>query len=132
VMISDRSRMRVAAIEIEAEVGSVAHDLEIRKRVAGPAASPGAQRIVVPEFFSTGVAFRPELARRAALPDGKPTELLRRLARRYGAFVSGSTLVRDDDRAPTAGGGTRARCAHSNEAVNHESVPSSQPARKRT
>jgi predicted amidohydrolase len=96
-MSSDDSRIRVAAIQIEAEVGNVDHNLSVCERLAADAASRGARWIVLPEFFSTGVGFRPELARRAAPPDGEPTQLLTGLARRHGAHVGGSTLVRDDD-----------------------------------
>src|SRR3954465_14585938 len=88
---------RVAAVQIVADVGNVDHNLELCERQATRAALEGATWIVLPEFFSTGVAFRPELSRDADRPDGAPTQLLRDLARRHGVHLGGSTLVRDDD-----------------------------------
>ena len=90
-------RTRVAAVQLEADLGNVDHNLEACERQADRAAAAGAQWIVLPEFFSTGVAFRPDLSRDAARPDGAPTRLLSDLARRHGVHVGGSTLVRDDD-----------------------------------
>ena len=88
---------RVAAVQIAADLGNVDHNLEACERQANRAAKDGAEWIVLPEFFSTGVAFRPDLSRDAAPPDGAPTQLLSALARRHGVHVGGSTLVRDDD-----------------------------------
>jgi predicted amidohydrolase len=89
--------MRAAALQIEAEIGNIDANLEICERYADDAAAAGADWIVLPEFFSSGVAYRPELAQNAPPPDGAPTQLLRELARRHGAHVGGSTLVRDED-----------------------------------
>src|SRR5690349_10117953 len=89
--------IRVAAIQIAAEVGDMEYNLELCERQVSRAAVEGASWIVLPEFFSTGVAFYPELSLDAAPPDGAPTRLLCDLARRHGVHVGGSTLVRDDD-----------------------------------
>jgi predicted amidohydrolase len=53
--------------------------------------------IALPEFFSTGIGFVPELIERALPPDGAATELLLRVAERHGAFVGGSFLCLDAD-----------------------------------
>ena len=89
--------LRVAALQIEAEVGDLDANLELCEGHAEKAARAGAEWIVLPEFFSSGVAYRAELARNAPPADGLPTQLLRELARRHGIHVGGSTLVRDDD-----------------------------------
>jgi deaminated glutathione amidase len=89
--------MRVAAVQLEAELGNVEHNLSACERLADEAGARGAKLIALPEFFATGVANRPEL-RDAALPsDGPATELLVRLAARHDALVGGSFLCRDDD-----------------------------------
>lgn len=95
----DESRrpMRAAALQIEAEVGNIDANLEMCEYQAGGAAAAGADWIILPEFFSSGVGYLPQLAQNAPPPDGAPTQLLRDLARRHGAHVGGSTLVRDDD-----------------------------------
>src|SRR5687767_6270451 len=89
--------MRVAAIQLEPKLADVAANLETCERLADDAAAAGAEWIVLPEFFTTGVAFVPELADAALRPDGEATALLRDLARRHGATVGGSFLCRDDD-----------------------------------
>jgi predicted amidohydrolase len=91
------TNQRVAAVQIAADLGNVDHNLEACERQADRAAAAGATWIALPEFFSTGVAFLPELTRTAPAADGAPAQLLVDLARRHGAHVGGSTLVRDED-----------------------------------
>ena len=52
---------------------------------------------MLPEFFTTGMAFREELADAALPPDGAATDLMTALARRHGATVGGSFVCRDPD-----------------------------------
>jgi predicted amidohydrolase len=89
--------VKAAAIQLEARLADVDANLEAAERVADRAGSAGAECIVLPEFFTTGIGFVPELADAALAPDGEATELLRSLARRHGAMVGGSFLCRDDD-----------------------------------
>ncbi|KAA0110799.1 carbon-nitrogen hydrolase family protein [Mycolicibacterium sp. P1-5] len=91
------TKRRVAAVQIEADLGNVDHNLEACERQVDRAASAGATWIALPEFFSTGVAYRTDLSVTAAPVDGEPTKLLRDLARRHGVHIGGSTLVRDAD-----------------------------------
>ncbi len=92
-----RTSIRAAAVQIEAEVGAIEVNLEKCRRQADAAAMAGAEWIVLPEFFSTGVAFLAGLSEEAPAPDGAPTQLLLEVADRHGAIVGGSTLVRDPD-----------------------------------
>jgi predicted amidohydrolase len=89
--------VRAAAIQLEARVADVDANLEAAERLADRAGSEGPECIVLPEFFTTGIGFVPELADAALAPDGEATELLRSLARRHGALAGGSFLCRDDD-----------------------------------
>ena len=89
--------MRAAAIQLAARVGDVDANLEACERLADEAGAGGAECIVLPEFFTTGIGFVPELADAALAPDGDATDLLRSLARRHGAMVGGSFLCRDPD-----------------------------------
>ena len=89
--------MRAAAIQLDAQVADVDANLEAAERLADSAGAEGAECIVLPEFFTTGIGFVPALAECALPPDGEATELLRSLARRHGALVGGSFLCRDDD-----------------------------------
>jgi predicted amidohydrolase len=89
--------MRIAAVQLDAQVGDIEANLEACERLADRAAADGAEAIVLPEFFTTGVGFVEELADAALSPHGAATELLRSLARRHDAMVGGSFLCRDDD-----------------------------------
>lgn len=89
--------MRVAAVQLEAAVGNVDHNLEQCERLADEAGEQGSRLIVLPEFFTTGTANRPELRDAALPPDGVATELLLSLAARHGALVGGSFLCKDVD-----------------------------------
>jgi predicted amidohydrolase len=88
---------RIAAIQLAAEIADVDANLAACERLADAAAGDGAQWIILPEFFSTGVAFQPDLVDAALPPDGAATQLLQSLAQRHGATVGGSFLCRDDD-----------------------------------
>jgi len=89
--------VRAAAVQLEARVADLDFNLAACARLADKAGAEGAELISLPEFFSTGIGFVPELIERALPPDGKATGLLRDLARRHGAFVGGSFLCRDPD-----------------------------------
>ncbi|HEV7892684.1 MAG TPA: carbon-nitrogen hydrolase family protein [Pyrinomonadaceae bacterium] len=89
--------MRVAAIQLQPVIGDIDANLAACERLAERAAAEGAEWIVLPEFFTTGVGFFPELAHRSLPPDGIATKLLLSLARRHGAIVGGSFLCRDAD-----------------------------------
>jgi predicted amidohydrolase len=89
--------MRAAAIQFDAVPVDVDANLAATERLVDEAAAAGATAIALPEFFTTGIGFLPELADAALPPDGKATELLLSLARRHDAMIGGSFLARDDD-----------------------------------
>ncbi len=89
--------MKAAAIQLRARVADVDANLEAVERLADRAGAEGAECIVLPEFFTTGIGFVPELADAALAPDGEATDLLLSLSRRHGAMVGGSFLCRDPD-----------------------------------
>lgn len=90
-------RIRAAAVQMRPAIGDVDANLAAAERLAGEAAAGGARLIVLPEFFTTGMAYVPELRRCALPPDGEATRLLERLARRHDALVGGSFLCADAD-----------------------------------
>lgn len=89
--------MRVAAIQQEPVIGDVAANLRTCERLGVEAGEFGAEIIVLPEFFTTGMGFVPELAEASLPPDGPALSLLLGLAKRFGATVAGSFLCRDAD-----------------------------------
>ena len=89
--------MRVAAVQLEVALADVERNLAEAERLARAAAREGAELVALPEFFTTGVAFVPDLARAALAPDGPATTMLARVAREEGIWVGGSFLCRDPD-----------------------------------
>ena len=89
--------MRVAAIQLDVSLADVRANLGACESMAREAAAAGAEAIALPEFFSTGAAFLPQLAEVALPPDGAATEMLRRVAAEEGVLIGGSFLCRDAD-----------------------------------
>ncbi len=89
--------MRVAAIQLQTVIGDIDANLAACEQLADMAAKEGAEWIILPEFFTTGVGFLPELAHRSLPPDGPATALLSSLAERHQAIIGGSFLCRDAD-----------------------------------
>lgn len=89
--------MRVAAVQLEVALADVRANLDACEALARGAAHAGAEAIALPEFFTTGAAFVPELAGAALAPDGAATAMLERVAREEGVLIGGSFLCRDGD-----------------------------------
>lgn len=89
--------MRAAAVQLEPVIGDVAANLQACERLADGAAAAGAELIVLPEFFTTGMGFVEAISEATLPPDGAATQLLTSLSKRHGAIVGGSFLCRDDD-----------------------------------
>jgi predicted amidohydrolase len=89
--------MRLAAIQLEPVLGNVDANLERVEHLITRAVAEGARIVALPEFFTTGMSFLPELVSAAVPPNGPATELLHGLARRHDIVIGGSLLVRDSD-----------------------------------
>jgi predicted amidohydrolase len=89
--------VRIAAVQLEAAVGDVAENLRRCRALGDEAGAAGAEWIVLPEFFTTGMGFVEAIADAALPPDGAGTQLLRELATRHDAVVGGSFICRDED-----------------------------------
>jgi predicted amidohydrolase len=94
---SSVSSTRVAAVQLAAQVADVDHNLQRCDELAREAISGGAQWVILPEFFTTGVAFDERLAHAHQPHDGAAAQLMAGLAREHGVTVGGSFLCRDDD-----------------------------------
>ena len=68
---------RLAAVQLEAVLGNTAANLAACERLVNDAGEAGAEWIVLPEFFTSGMGFSPKL-RDAALPlDGPASAAFR-------------------------------------------------------
>jgi predicted amidohydrolase len=89
--------MRAAAIQIEPDIGNIAHNIESCRKLAVQAAKAGAEWVLLPEFFTTGMGFLPELGERALPPDGEATRMMQDVAHTHGVHIGGSFLCLDGD-----------------------------------
>src|SRR5512140_3015002 len=82
-----------AAIQMDARLGDVAGNLERAERLARAAFVRGAHWVLLPEFFTSPVAYHFALRHVALPPDGAATRLLCSLAHEHHAFVGGSFIT---------------------------------------
>lgn len=90
-------KVKVAAMQLEPSIGDLYTNLTKCENMADEAGKQGAEWIILPEFFTTGMAFNPEIIHAIQSPDGKALQLLLDLAKRHHAYVGGSFIVRDND-----------------------------------
>lgn len=89
--------MIAAAIQLEPVVAAVAENLRRCRALGDEAGRAGAEWIILPEFFTTGMGFTDAMADAALPPDGAGLQLLQELATRYRATVGGSFICRHAD-----------------------------------
>jgi len=89
--------IKVAAIQMCAEFGNVAENLRKAEILLKEALEKGAKWAILPEFFTSGVGFHPDILK-AALPlDGHALSLMHEMAGAYNAVVGGSFICRRND-----------------------------------
>jgi len=87
------SEMKVAAVQMRAEVGNVAKNLAAAERLARDAFKKGARFVVLPEFFPSAVSFAQSMLSAWRPLDGEPLQLMQRLAREHDGVVGGSFIA---------------------------------------
>lgn len=85
--------LRIAAVQMQPVLGDVAANLSRAERLIRAAFEQGAEWVILPEFFTSGIAFHPVMLDAARPLDGEPLQLLQRLARDYRGAVGGSFLA---------------------------------------
>jgi len=86
-------KIKVAACQMQAELGNIAANLARAERMIEEAFSKGTQWVILPEFFTSGMSFDPCMLN-AALPlDGPATKLLVDAAHRHNGYVGGSFIA---------------------------------------
>lgn len=93
------STLRVAAVQMTADLANVDANLLKVERLTRLAFSRGARWVILPEFFTSGIAFHPDMAKATRAVDGLPAQLLLKLAREGNAVVGGSFLAWRDGNA---------------------------------
>lgn len=88
---------RCAAVQLHAVLGDVAANVAACRAAVEAAVRDGARVVVLPEFFTTGVAYRLDVATAAQPVDGWVTDTLHWWAADHQILISGSMLIRDAD-----------------------------------
>jgi predicted amidohydrolase len=88
-----RPAIRVAAVQMTAELGNVDANLAKAERLVRAAFDRDAGWVILPELFSSGNAFHPDMAAATRAIDGPPAKLLSDLACEGNAVVGGSFLA---------------------------------------
>jgi predicted amidohydrolase len=96
-MHQDEANRRVAAVQLHPRLGDVEANLAACATLVAEAVAGGAQLVVLPEFFTTGMAYLPSM-RTGTMPfDGPVVEWLVAQAARHDITLGGSFLCRDTD-----------------------------------
>jgi predicted amidohydrolase len=90
---ADKSTVRVAAVQMQAELGDVDANLIKAERLVCEAFKRGANWVILPEFFTTAIAIHPKMLDAARPLNGKPMQLLKSLAKKYRGVVGGSFIA---------------------------------------
>ncbi|MBA7524113.1 hypothetical protein ES705_16250 [subsurface metagenome] len=85
--------VRVAAIQMKAELGNVKANLKSAKRLASSAFKEGAELVILPEFFTSAVAYHPKMLDVVRPINGEPTQFLNHLAKKYNGIIGGSFIA---------------------------------------
>ncbi|HMA84513.1 MAG TPA: nitrilase-related carbon-nitrogen hydrolase, partial [Desulfosalsimonadaceae bacterium] len=85
--------MKIAAVQMKADLANVNANLAKAERLAGEAFRSGAEWVILPEFFTSAVGFSPKMTE-AALPlDGPAMAMLKSVAARHGGTIGGSYIA---------------------------------------
>jgi len=91
---SDEERsIRVAALQMTPKLGDAEANLQQAEQLIRQAQQRGAEWIVLPEMFTSAAAFHPDILRAIRPIDGRPAQMMRRLARQGGSVIGGSFLA---------------------------------------
>ncbi len=85
--------MKIAAIQMVAKLADVEANLKIADRLASQAFTEGAELVVLPEFFTSAMAYHPKMLDAVRSIEGRPMQLLQNLARKHHGIVGGSFIA---------------------------------------
>lgn len=90
--------MKVAAIQMKAVLADVDANLSTAESLVARAFAQGAEWVILPEFFTSAMAFSPAMLRVARPLDGEPLQMLKSLAAKHKGVVGGSFIaIRDGE-----------------------------------
>lgn len=88
--------IRVAALQMTPQLADAQANLQQAEQLIRQAQKRGAQWIALPEMFTTAAAFHPDMLGAIHAIDGKPAQMMQRLARQGQSVIGGSFLASRD------------------------------------
>jgi len=85
--------MKVAAVQMCADLGNVEANLEKAGKPAESAFQQGAEWVILPEFFTSAVGFSSKMAEAALRLQGPAMDMLKSLAKNYAGVIGGSYIA---------------------------------------
>jgi predicted amidohydrolase len=82
---------------MSAEMGDVARNLEKAEALVREAFERGAEWVILPEFFTSAMAYHSKMLDAVRRLDGEPLQLLKSLAKQHSGVVGGSYLATRGD-----------------------------------
>ncbi len=89
-------KLLVAAIQMVPKLGDVQSNLKQAEHLIRQAQKEGAQWIVLPEMFTSAIAFHEDMLKAIQPADGKPLQLLKKLSKEGNTVIGGSFLASTD------------------------------------
>ena len=86
-------KLLVAAIQMTPKLGDVQSNLKQAEQLIRQAQKEGAQWIVLPEMFTSAVAFHEDMLKAIQPLDGQPLQLLKSLSKEGNTVIGGSFLA---------------------------------------
>lgn len=87
-------RLHVAAIQMVPKLGDAQANVNQAEALVRKALGLGARWIVLPEMFTSGAAFHPDMLKAIQPFDGVPLQMLKDLSRKGNAVIGGSFLAK--------------------------------------
>ncbi|RJP32025.1 MAG: carbon-nitrogen hydrolase family protein [Actinobacteria bacterium] len=85
--------MKVAAVQMLARLADVDYNLKRAEELLDEAFGRGCEMVILPEFFTSAVAFHPDMLEAAVPFNGPVLEMMRGAARRHRGYVGGSFIA---------------------------------------
>ncbi len=89
-------KLLVAAIQMVPKLGDVQSNMKQAEHLIRQAQKEGAQWVILPEMFTSAVAFHEDMLKAIQPADGPPLQLLKRLSKEGNTVIGGSFLARND------------------------------------
>src|SRR5450756_509082 len=85
--------MKVAAVQMEAALANVDENVQRAKELADEAFSEGCKMVILPEFFTSAVAFHRDMSEVSRPLEGTVLDMMLETAQENGGYLGGSFIA---------------------------------------